>query len=231
MRVSVDDSGALLESLVVTDPENVCKLEFERGTRITSPDGSRIIRINIRICEEPRSPPDDTEIIGNAYDIIGYTNVFVATSIVFDRPVKLSLSYHPDRIPENSSEPFIAYYNNYRDWQELEITDGNKMSGVVSVLISHASTFAVLVGLVTDESEIVEIIPDEEEKESIVVPKNREESVILDDEENIYRQPAIRTVSDNKEPLRQASLAVAVAGVTVMTVLGYIERRRRTQQR
>jgi hypothetical protein len=236
----VSTSGMLIDSLVATDPDNKQKLEFKRYTKITSASSQVISRIEMRVCKEPPSPPYNTEIIGPAYDIIGYTGNSVVPSIMFDKPVKLTVSYDPKWLPENTSSIFIAWYDVEQDWQELKLaTDRTVEPGEITALISHASTFAILAELasvepVPPESVPVESVPAETapaEPEEIsstttILPQTREEIPLPS--QNIHARKSITpVVTEDKELLRQSSLAVAVAGVIAMTILAYIQRRRR----
>ncbi len=141
----VSSSGRLLDSCVATDPDNKHKLEFNRGTKITCPNGKVPRRIEMRLCEESPSPPDGMEMIGPAYNLTGYISDSVSCSLIFDKPVELTLSYDSDWLPENTSSILITSYEPEHGWTELEPAySGVAQVNKVTVLISHTSIFAIL---------------------------------------------------------------------------------------
>jgi len=145
----VSSSGKLLDSCIATDPDNKHKLEFSRGTKVTCADGKIPRRIEMRVCEESPSPPDGMEMIGPAYNLTGYISGSVPCSLIFNKPVELTLSYDSDWLPENTSTILITSYEPEHGWTELEpaynsVAQVNK----VTVLISQTSIFAILVKIV-----------------------------------------------------------------------------------
>ncbi len=239
----VSASGMLLDSLVVTDPDNKHKIEIKRHTKITSTSGEPISRIEMKVCREPPSPPDSMEIIGPAYDIIGYVGNSVVSSIIFNKPVKLTVSYDPDWLPENTSSIFIAWYDVEQDWQELELSvDKPVEPGEITAFINHASTFAILAELAPVEPAPpeqapvesapvepapVEPAPVEPEISTTTIPPQTGEEMPVPSQDVPGKRSITPVATEDKELLRQSSLAVAVAGVTAMTILAYLQRRRR----
>lgn len=149
----VSSSGKLLRSYVATDPDNKHKLEFSRGTKITCPNGKVPRRIEMRLCEESLSPPSGMEMIGPAYNLTGYISDSVPCSIIFNKPVELTLSYDPDWLPENTSSILITSYEPEHGWTELEPAySGVAQVNKVTVLISQASIFAILAKIVPSPS-------------------------------------------------------------------------------
>jgi hypothetical protein len=150
---TVSSSGRLRSSCLATDPDNKHTLEFNRGTRITCDDGRVPRRIEMRLCEESLSPPEGMEMIGPAYDITGYISGSVSCSLIFDESVELTLDYDPDWLPENALSLLISSYEPENGWAELEpayggVAQGNK----VTVLVNHASIFAILAKTVPSPS-------------------------------------------------------------------------------
>ncbi len=147
--VRVNSLGELLDSFVVTGPENKHQLGFNQGTKLTCASGKVLERIEMEVSQKPPSPPAGMEIVGPAYDIVGYISGSVACSIVFSQPARLTLSYDPDWLPENTSSMFMAYYDAEQGWEELKLVVGGDVeAGKITCLIDHASTFAIMVELV-----------------------------------------------------------------------------------
>jgi len=148
-KCKVSSSGKLLYSYVATDPENKCKLELDKGTKVTCAGGKIPRRIEMKVCEESLSVSDGMAIIGPAYDLIGYIYDSVPCSVIFNQPAKLTVSYDPGWLPENTTQILIASYDAEQGWRELEPPPGSPAEpGEITVLISHSSILAVLAELV-----------------------------------------------------------------------------------
>lgn len=146
-KVKISSSGRLLDSCIATDPDNTHKLELEKGTRVTCCCGDIPSRIKIRVCEvceETLLPPEGTEIVA-AYNFLGCVCNSVPCPIIFQSKAKLTLSYDPDLLPENTSSVIIASYDTAQGWRELERpTGGIAETEEVCASISHILTFAIL---------------------------------------------------------------------------------------
>jgi len=146
-KVKISSSGRLLDSCIATDPDNTHKLELEKGTKVTCCCGDIPSRIKIRVCEvceETLLPPEGTEIVA-AYNFLGCVCNSVPCPIIFQSKAKLTLSYDPDLLPENTSSVIIASYDTIQGWRELERpTGGIAETEEVCASISHILTFAIL---------------------------------------------------------------------------------------
>ena len=148
-EVKVSSSGKLLEPFVITDPDNRCKLEFTRGTKVTCASGKVPIRIEVKLYEESLSPPSGTEVIGPAYNITGYISDSVPCPLIFDQPVALTMSYDLGWLPEDTSSIFMASYGDEQGWSSFEPDpDSAAELGQITALISHTSIFVILAELV-----------------------------------------------------------------------------------
>jgi len=149
-KVKISSSGRLLDFCIATDPDNTHKLELEKGTKVTCCCGDIPSRIKIRVCEvceETLLPPDSTEIVA-AYNFLGCVCNSVPCPIIFQSKAKLTLSYDPDLLPENTSSVIIASYDTVQGWRELERpTGGIAETEEVCASISHTLTFAILAKL------------------------------------------------------------------------------------
>jgi hypothetical protein len=162
--IKVDASGSLSDYCMLSDPGNKLRLELNKGTGMTCTNGGIITGIEILVYDEPTPVPDGWEMISPVYDIIGYTGGVQVPSIIFSKPVKLTLSYNSEWLPQNTASVFLSCYNSEQGWTKLEpVGDGTAEPGTVSAWISHASLFAVMAELVPAEPEVVEPTPVEPE--------------------------------------------------------------------
>ena len=149
-KVKISSSGRLLDSCIATDSDNTHKLELEKGTKVACCCGDIPSRIKIRVCEvceETLLPPEGTEIVA-AYNFLGCVCNSVPCPIIFQSKAKLTLSYDPDLLPENTSSVIIASYDTVQGWRELERpTGGIAETEEVCASISHTLTFAILAKL------------------------------------------------------------------------------------
>jgi len=151
--VRVSSSGELLDSFVASGPDNKSKLELDQGTKVTCAGGLVPIRIEMRVCEEPLSAPDGTEIIGPAYSLTGYVYDSAPCPLIFEPPALLTLNYDPAWLPEGTSSVLIASYGAEQGWRELELPFGGVAEpGEITTLISHTSIFAILARLTPSPS-------------------------------------------------------------------------------
>jgi hypothetical protein len=182
--INVDASGVLFDSCVLTDPGDNLRLELSKGTGVTSANGGIITGIKMVVCNEPPPTPAGLEIITPVYDITGYTGGVMVPSIVFSKPAKLTLSYNPEWLPENTASIFLGCHDPEHGWTRLKAVSGDTASlGTVSAWINHASLFAVMAELVPAEPEVVEpapVKPEINEPEIIIPPPD--ESVPVEPE-------------------------------------------------
>jgi len=147
-KCKVNSSGKLLYSYVATDPDNKRKLELPKGTGLTCANGEILRRIEMKVYEEALSIPTGMEIVGPAFELAGYTKDSVPCSVTFYQPARLTLSYDPSWLPQDTSPVYIASCDVGQDWKELELApDSAAELGGITALISHTSTFAILAKL------------------------------------------------------------------------------------
>jgi hypothetical protein len=171
--INIDALGVLFDSCVLTDPGNSFRLELSKGTGVTSANGGIITGIEMVVCNEPPPTPAGLEIITPVYDITGYTGGIMVPSIVFSKPAKLTLSYNPEWLPENTASIFLGCHDPEHGWTRLKAVSGDTAClGTVSAWINHASLFAVMAELAPAEPELVEPAPAKPEinKPEIIIP-------------------------------------------------------------
>jgi hypothetical protein len=76
--------------------------------------------------------------VGNAYN-------FQPSGITFDEPVRLTLGYDVNKLPENVASVVLAYCNSEAGWTELR-TESDVVAGLgqLSASVDHFTIFAVL---------------------------------------------------------------------------------------
>ncbi|MFC1947701.1 hypothetical protein ACFLXY_07275 [Chloroflexota bacterium] len=118
--VEISEDGVLKESVILTDPEGMFRLEIPGGTRITGTGGIPPSRIELTIEEISILLPDNTVLITPIYRLIGYDTEGNIVHIEFDPPVRLTIRYDPENIPENSFPPYVAGYSDEEGLVPLE---------------------------------------------------------------------------------------------------------------
>jgi type IV pilus assembly protein PilA len=134
-RISI--FGRLLNSLEAPSPDRVHLFEMDEGTRTLDETDDIVTLIVIRKAETPPLP-DNTVVVGSAYD-------FEPSGITFDKPVRLTLGYDIDELPEDAASIVLAYYNSETGWTELEPESGVVAGlGEITAPVDHFTVFAVL---------------------------------------------------------------------------------------
>jgi hypothetical protein len=133
----ISTTGRLLNSLEAPSPDGIHLFEMEKGTRTLDEKGKVVTLIVIRETEAPPLP-DNTVVVGNAYN-------FEPSDITFDKPVRLTLGYDVNELPEDVASVVLAYYNSGTGWIELEAESGVVAEvGKLTAPIDHFTIFAVL---------------------------------------------------------------------------------------
>jgi uncharacterized repeat protein (TIGR01451 family) len=131
------EDGRPLNRIAAPDQTGTHLLEIEAGTGAKDSSHDTVTLIEIRETTTPMLPAD-TRIIGKAYE-------FKPSGTVFDRPVRLTLGYNVDELPENVTSVGTAYYSVINGWTFLETEPGNVAElGKVTAPVSHFTVFAVL---------------------------------------------------------------------------------------
>ncbi len=133
----ISSTGRLLNSLEAPSLDGIHVLEMEEDTRTLGKDGEVIKLIEITEAEPPRLP-ENTVIVGKVYD-------FEPSNITFSKPIRLTLGYNINELPENAISIVLAYYTVESGWVELEAEDGVVAElGRLTASVDHFTIFAVL---------------------------------------------------------------------------------------
>jgi len=142
--VEIGADGTLSEPSTLTDRSGNFIIYIDGGTRVTGLGGMELSRIELRITDESIVIPDDIVVLSPIYKLTGYTHSMEVTPINFDPPVRLTIKYDPQNLPENTFLPFIANYTDEQGLIRLQPPpDSTDEIGKAKALISHASLFVV----------------------------------------------------------------------------------------
>jgi len=139
----IDSDGEIRQTIEATSEDGNLTITIPKGTTALGKDGKRLKSLEAAVDERSPDPPEDTHIIGLAYD-------FEPEGATFDPPITLTWSYDPDALPEGVAEEdlVLAYYDEEAgEWVELDcvVDTENK---TITASVSHFTTFAII-GTVT----------------------------------------------------------------------------------
>ena len=143
IRGMVSAAGVFLSSVTAISEDELCTLTIPRGTVGLTEELEPLDEIAMLIMDEPPAPPEDTHVIGLAYD-------FGPDGATFDPAITLEFSYDPADIPEGVAEEdlVLAYYDEAAgEWIELDCIVDTE-NDTVTASVSHFTTFAII-GAVT----------------------------------------------------------------------------------
>ena len=101
-RAEIGADGTLREPLRLTDSSGNFALDIDRGTKVTGSYNMQLSRIELTVTGESLVVPDDMVILSPVYKLTGYAQNGEITRINFDRPARLTISYDPADLPENT---------------------------------------------------------------------------------------------------------------------------------
>lgn len=145
---------------LVSSSDSTTVLSIPLSTTIKDKDGRRIYPSNIKITDNPNPPvpPSNTSIIGLVYN-------FEPSGATFNPPITLTFTYDPTELPEgvNEGDLVVAFYDEaIGEWVNLECVVDTE-TNTITALVSHFTSFAILVEVLVPE--IVLIIPEPVEPE------------------------------------------------------------------
>jgi hypothetical protein len=193
---------------VVSIPENTCVM--------TESDGE-LQYVVIDIPDEVPPLLKPFKLITPVYRIIVHTEFSVLEGTRLKQPVMLTIYYDTDKIPENA-QVYIVSYNPDSGWGRLYCF-GDPSGGRLTAWVNYLNLVAVVIVEETHVEVPVEtVVPAPE----VITPAPEEEPIGAGVQ---YTE----ITSDNLEPLRHASLGIALSGSVAMLILAYIQRRRRAR--
>jgi len=235
----IEHGGSIWKEIEGNSQDGNLTITISEGTIALDEDGKRLETLGVVIDETPPDPPEDSSIIGLAYD-------FSPDGATFDPPITLTWSYDPEALPEGVAEEdlVIAYYDEAADeWVELDCVV-DTANNIITAEVNHFTTSAIIgtvpvgeevVGVpIPGEEEVVVVVPDEEE---VVSPTLEEEEKLI--EEEVIEEEEVITPDEEEEdkeilpeaqgfnwPLTGGLIAGAVIVVTALIL--YWQRKRQT---
>jgi len=134
----VDSQGKLKTEVNLSSADGRISLYLSEGTLLLDKEGEPLKVIDVAIDPNLLTPPEDAYIVGAVYD-------FRPEGADFNPPIKLTLSYDPEELPEGIRERdvYIACYQD-GEWEKLLYKSVDTGSHKVTTQIGHFARFAVL---------------------------------------------------------------------------------------
>jgi len=135
----VTGNGIFIYGTTARSEDGKCLLNINAGTRGLKSNGRPLTQITIVEEKDPPDPPEDSNIVGLAYDL-------GPDGATFDPSITLKYIYDPDDIPAGITEEdlVIAYYDeDSNEWVELDSVVDPK-TNTITTEISHFTAFSIL---------------------------------------------------------------------------------------
>ncbi len=136
----ITESGRFTEDVTAESEDAKVKLNISKNTIGKKKGGQPLRTITIIEMEDPSAPPENSEIIGLAYDLS-------PDGATFDPPIILTFTYDPDDIPEGVTEEdlVIALWDEEAgDWVVLEGGTVDTETNTITAKVSHFTAFTVI---------------------------------------------------------------------------------------
>jgi hypothetical protein len=196
-----------------------CVISIPGDTRVMTESDGELQYVVIDIPDETPPLPGLFELITPVYRVTVHTEYNILEGARLKQPVMLTINYDTDKIPENA-EVYIVSYNPDSGWAVLDAL-GDPAGGRLMAWTDYLNLIAAVIIVETHvEVPVAPAVPVPED----ITPAPEEEPVGAGVQ---YTE----ITSDNLEPLRHASLGIAVSGSVAMLVLSYIQRRRRARMK
>jgi hypothetical protein len=147
---NMSGEGVLCSTCIASDASGKYTLEMDEGTQLLLGDNTVPRLLEFRELSSPPSTPENTVVIGPAYEIRAYPASYatVPSPVTISPPAMLTLTYDPKELPKNATEVFLANYDPNQGWQALAPVPGTVAElGKAQGLASHFSPVAILAEL------------------------------------------------------------------------------------
>ena len=137
--ISLDDAGRLIASATLASLDGTVILSIDKSTQLLDKEGKPLPSIWVKTEQEPLAKPEDAQIMGEVYSL-GPQDAF------FDRPLKLTLNYDPQEIPEGvrESEVYIIPYDENTGWGSYSYKRVETDKHRVTTQIDSFTRYAIL---------------------------------------------------------------------------------------
>jgi hypothetical protein len=149
------NDGILCDACLAKDTSGKNTLELDKDTKVML--AGNIVPRLLTFRESSATPPttENTVLVSPVYEFNAYSSPYETTPspVTISPPARLILSYNPDKLPQNTTEVFIANYDTKEGWLPLAPVPGAGAEiGKAHGLLNHSSLFAVLANLGEPES-------------------------------------------------------------------------------
>jgi thioredoxin 1 len=137
--LSLDDEGRLIASASLASPDGTVTLSIDKGTQLLDGEGKPLSSIWIMTDQEMLTQPEEAQLIGEVYSL-------GPQDAVFDRPLKLTLGYDPQEIPESvrEGEVYIIPYDETTGWGNYSYKRVETDKHRVTTQVERFTRYAVL---------------------------------------------------------------------------------------
>lgn len=144
-EIPVNSGGKILSDSEVISADGSITLSVDKGTSLLDSEQNPVQSIQVIISLDPPAAPENTVIIGPAYD-------FLPEGITIDPPTRITLSYNPAEIPQGTKEGDI-YIARFYDggWETMRYKQVDINNHRISTLINSHSGYAILAPMAQDE--------------------------------------------------------------------------------
>jgi len=147
-ELTIRTDGTFYKSYVVADTNGNLILEIDRGTTLTCGGNQLPERLEVTLARASLPVADGMATVSPVYDFTAYTHSTVWHQVKFDPPIKLTLNYHPEALPENAWSVFIARYDDEQGFTRLEPPAGSVAEvGKAKAEVNHLTSFVVMAKL------------------------------------------------------------------------------------
>jgi len=135
------EQGLLVEPLEATSLDGLFTFRIGLNSKVLTTEGKVPDRIEIRSVTQPPSPPADSKIVSDVYEI-------TPSGITFQPAATLVLGFDPAGLPEHTSSLAMVYYTPEEGWVELESERGVAAElETMTAGIDHLTLFTILAKL------------------------------------------------------------------------------------
>jgi len=143
-------AGVLCDTCLAKDTSDKNTLELDKDTKVMLAGNIVPLLLRVQIASVTLPTEENTVIVGPVYEFDAYASPSETTPspITISPSGRLILSYDPTKLPEKTTEVFIANYDSTKGWLALTPVPGAVAEiGKAHGLLSHFSLFAVLAKL------------------------------------------------------------------------------------
>jgi hypothetical protein len=145
--VSMTSDGVLCEACLAKDSSGKNSLELDKDTKLMLAGNTVPALLRVQTSTLALSAEENTVVVSPVYEFNAYasTQDTTAEPVIITPSARLILHYNPTQLPENTTEVYIASYNQTEGWLALAPVPGAVAEiGEAHGLLSHFSLYAVL---------------------------------------------------------------------------------------